>query len=197
MGKEAKCLAVINGKSVELRASLEETGMKLRGDKKVDCQLSQIQDLRVENDWLHFVVGDYEVRLNLGVKPALSWAKYIQSPPTLLDKLGLKKTPRIALLGSGDFSDLSEVESDFSLIEGVLYDAIIVFVQHSHGLRSLRQLLPSIAQKGMLWIVYPKGVSDIRQAGVLAAGRSLGLADVKVCRYSESHTALKFVRRQD
>jgi hypothetical protein len=45
-----------------------------------------------------------------------------------------------------------------------------------------------------LWIVYPKGKSEIREIDVLAAGKAAGLVDVKVVAFSATHTALKFVR---
>jgi hypothetical protein len=45
-----------------------------------------------------------------------------------------------------------------------------------------------------LWIVYPKGGKEIKEAHVLEAGRAAGLFDVKVVSLSATHTALKFVR---
>lgn len=44
-----------------------------------------------------------------------------------------------------------------------------------------------------LWIVYPKALKDITESMVLQAGRGAGLKDVKVVKFSETHTALKFV----
>jgi len=44
-----------------------------------------------------------------------------------------------------------------------------------------------------LWVVAPKGVKEITEADVLAGGRKAGLVDVKVVRFSETHTAHKFV----
>jgi hypothetical protein len=49
------------------------------------------------------------------------------------------------------------------------------------------------AERGALWIVYPRGVRAVTQNDVIAAGRALGLLDVKVVRFSETHTALRFV----
>jgi hypothetical protein len=37
------------------------------------------------------------------------------------------------------------------------------------------------------------GVQHIKESDVLAAGKESGLIDVKVVRFSETHTALKFV----
>ncbi|MGA8767000.1 MAG: hypothetical protein WB559_08275 [Candidatus Acidiferrales bacterium] len=38
-----------------------------------------------------------------------------------------------------------------------------------------------------------KGQKHIREADVIAAGKSVGLTDNKVCRFSDTHTALRFV----
>jgi hypothetical protein len=38
-----------------------------------------------------------------------------------------------------------------------------------------------------------KGQKNIREVDVIAAGRSAGLTDNKFCRFSETHTALRFV----
>jgi len=44
-----------------------------------------------------------------------------------------------------------------------------------------------------LWVVRPKGTADISDADVIAAGRKAGLVDVKVVRFSETHSAEKLV----
>ena len=48
-------------------------------------------------------------------------------------------------------------------------------------------------RNGAIWVVYPKGRQDIREVDVIAAGKSAGFTDNKVCRFSETHTALRFV----
>ena len=44
-----------------------------------------------------------------------------------------------------------------------------------------------------IWIVYPKGQRHIREADVMRAGKAAGFTDNKICRFSETHTALRFV----
>jgi hypothetical protein len=57
--------------------------------------------------------------------------------------------------------------------------------------------VPTIAKRmkggAALWIVYPKGQKTITEAHVRGAGLKSGLTDVKVTRFSPTHTALKFV----
>jgi hypothetical protein len=42
-------------------------------------------------------------------------------------------------------------------------------------------------------VVYPRGCKEIRENDVMAAGKSAGLTDNKVARFSDTHTALRFV----
>lgn len=62
------------------------------------------------------------------------------------------------------------------------------------GLRSARA---SMVPNGMVWVSWPKkssGVeSEIARGDVMAAGKSAGLVDVKVCAVDETWSALKFV----
>ncbi len=46
---------------------------------------------------------------------------------------------------------------------------------------------------GALWVIYPKGVTAIREIDVIDTGRTAGLKDVNACAFSATHTGLKFV----
>ena len=50
-----------------------------------------------------------------------------------------------------------------------------------------------MARDGGVWVVAPKGGVEPREAQVLEAGRAAGLKDVKVARWSDTHTAHRFV----
>jgi hypothetical protein len=49
---------------------------------------------------------------------------------------------------------------------------------------------------GPVWVVYPKGVKTITENDVIAAGRAIGMVDIKVASFSAEQTALKFVPRR-
>jgi hypothetical protein len=57
----------------------------------------------------------------------------------------------------------------------------------------LKSLSVSICKSGGIWVVYPKGQTHIREIDVINAGKSAGLTDNKVVRFSATHTALRFV----
>jgi hypothetical protein len=72
-------------------------------------------------------------------------------------------------------------------------DMVLLGADNLKALAKVKSLAAGIQKAGAIWIVYPKGQSHIREADVRAAGISAGLTDNKVCRFSETHTALRFV----
>jgi hypothetical protein len=116
---------------------------------------------------------------------------------SLLDKLGVKPDQQIAVLGIEDPSFLKELAQrvpDFAQDKpSVKSDLILLSAENVKDLERLRELIPTIRKNGVIWIVYPKGQSHIRETDVMATGKSAGLTDNKVCRFSETHTALRFV----
>jgi hypothetical protein len=108
-----------------------------------------------------------------------------------VDKLGVKPGMRVVAAGVDELlPELAERD-----IEYVERDADIVFlgVADRAGLDGAAAAWARVAERGALWIVYPRGVAAVTENDVLAAGRALGLLDVKVIRFSDTHTALRFV----
>ena len=71
-------------------------------------------------------------------------------------------------------------------------DLIFLSAEEPKDLANLKSLSRSMAKTGAIWVVYPKGQTHIREIDVINAGQSAGLTDNKVCRFSETHTALRF-----
>lgn len=114
----------------------------------------------------------------------------------LIDKLGVKPGQKIAVLGveSAEFlTDLAARVPHCSPGKRI-NDADLIFfsAEESKDLANLQSLSRSIAKTGAIWVVYPKGQTHIREIDVINAGKSAGLTDNKVCRFSETHTALRF-----
>jgi len=116
---------------------------------------------------------------------------------SLLDKLGVKPGQQIAVLGVEDpafLQDLSTRAPDFSReIPHTGADLILFSAEDVKDLRRLKILARAIQKNGAIWVIYPKGQKHIREADVLAGGMSAGLTDNKVCSFSSTHTALRFV----
>ena len=116
---------------------------------------------------------------------------------SLFDKLGVKPGQRIGVLGVEDavfLEGLADRVPDFALARWPRgADMILLGADNLKALARVKSLARAIQKNGAIWIIYPKGQSHIREADVMAAGKSAGLTDNKVCRFSETHTALRFV----
>ena len=114
----------------------------------------------------------------------------------LIDKLGVKPGQKISVLGveSAEFlTDLAARVPDYSRGESIpAADLVFLSAESLGDLRQLKSLVKTLEKTGAIWVVYPKGQPHIREVDVIAAGKSAGLTDNKVCRFSETHTALRF-----
>ena len=116
---------------------------------------------------------------------------------TLIDKLGVKPGQRIAVLGVEDaefLKDLADRVPEYSRGNRIANADLIFFsAEAREDLSQLKSLSRSISKSGGIWVVYPRGQKHIREIDVINAGKSAGLTDNKVCRFSGTHTALRFV----
>ena len=103
----------------------------------------------------------------------------------------------MAVLGveSAEFlTDLASRVPEYSRGERLRGADLIFFsAEAMEDLSRLKSLAKSIQKNGAIWVVYPKGQPHIREVDVIAAGKPAGLVDNKVCRFSNTHTALRFV----
>ena len=133
--------------------------------------------------------GSSVLHLDLGER-AERWAERLRNPPTRADKLGLKSGDTVCLIGT--FANDFHAELDARQVQVVESGATWILLHAPTGAH-LRQLPPLGASRA-LWIVYPR--ADVAEQEDLQAGRSAGLTDHKVMRFSPIETALKFVTRK-
>jgi hypothetical protein len=115
----------------------------------------------------------------------------------LIDKLGVKREQRVAVLGVEDaefLKDLADRVPKYSAGK-LCKDANLIFfsAEAIADLSHLKSLSRSMQRSGAIWVVYPKGQKHIREIDVINAGKNAGLVDNKVCSFSVTHTALRFV----
>jgi hypothetical protein len=101
----------------------------------------------------------------------------------------------VRLAGNFDSDFLRELESrGAQVVDGRAQAALIFFeAAKKADLEKLPKMVSGLASDGGIWVVYPKGIREIREIEVIDAGRAAGLKDVKVAAFSGTHTALKFV----
>jgi hypothetical protein len=195
MGDEAQAVLHYGGREVEGKALLETDELVFRGETRLKVPLRSLTSVSAEDGRLVLAWEGERAELELGSKAA-RWADRIRNPRTLLDKLGVKPGQRVSLLGApGDeiHGLLADRGIDYAEEEQADADAILLGAASAADLDRLGPLQGSLAGDGAIWVVAPKGGAEPTEAQVLAAGRAAGLVDVKVARWSETHTAHKFV----
>jgi hypothetical protein len=137
----------------------------------------------------------HKAKAKSGAKPRELERDY--SHRLLIDKLGVKPGQKVAVLGVEDVEflrDLTARAPEYSRgerIEGA--DLIFFSAEALSDLTQMKSLGKGIQKNGAIWVVFPKGQSHIRGVDVIHAGRSAGLTDNKVCSFSATRTALRFV----
>lgn len=196
MGQEAEVRACI-GQNIESGKALLETDYLLfRGDTRVKILFKDIQTLDARDGWLRVKYSGGTARFELGPF-AERWAEKIRSPRSLLDKLGVKPESRVAVISVKDEAFLKDLVERIGRIPAKNAAGECDFVFYAAGkkadLAKVKTYAKLLKKNGALWVVYPKGQKQITENDVLKAGKPAGLVDVKVCAFSATHTALKFV----
>ena len=196
MGNEITCKVQFGKQQSEGKALLETSEILFRGGFRLKIPFSTIQSAKAADGELRLQTAEGLAIFHLGASTE-KWLDKILHPKSRLEKLGVKPGAKVSLLGGFDGEFLAEVGAlTKCLTKGkVAADSECVFfaAQSKEELGALPKISKSLQGAAALWIVYPKGQKQITENDVLAAGRQTGLKDVKVVRFSPTHTALKFV----
>ena len=197
MGKEAHVVAALPDGPDEGRLYYELPKLIFRGARgRRVFEGDALKGVRADGGDLTTADGS---RFALGEKKAQAWAAAIANPKVRLDKLGVKPGARVAILGVEDADLAEELASSGAVQSGELSGLDFLFYQadDSAALARIGDLVPSLAEKGVLWIVSRKGnMATVRDVEIMAAAKACGLVDNKVVGFSATLTALRFVRRR-
>lgn len=196
MGLDTTCSATFRKQSSTGRAQLETDYVLFRGDFRVKLPLTSITAVSAKDGRLSLKSTEGTLVLGLG-SAADTWAAKIRSPKSRVEKLGVKAGARVSVLGIDDalfLEELKQAGADVAIRVRQRSDQIFFGVNSARDLQRFAALLPSIVPDGALWAIRRKGLADASEAATMAAGKAAGLVDVKVARFSETHTAEKFVR---
>ncbi len=195
MGKDAHdiCAKLPTGEDVG-RLQYEPPKLIFRGRERLAWDVAALDGLAADGPDLVLPTGE---RFALGERHAATWAHAILNPPTRLTKLGVKAGQRTAIDGVDDEVFAAELATVAPPTTGDDLDLLFYAADTPAALEALLALIPRLAPKGAIWIVSLKGKSaPLKDTDVLAAARSAGLVDTKVCAFSATHTALRFTRRR-
>jgi len=196
MGSEIQCKARFGKQSSEGKVLLETSELIFRGDFRLKIPFAQMKSVKAVDGELQIAFAEGKAAFELGPQ-AEKWAQKILHPKTRIEKLGIKRGAKIALLRKLDETFLAELrEANTSVTAGkIAADAECIFLvaESSKDLAQTTKIAKALEGAAALWIVYPKGRKDITENDVIGSGRKAGLKDVKVVGFSPTHTALKFV----
>lgn len=196
MGNEAVCKVRFGKQASAGKALLETSEIVFRGDFRLKIPFSGIKSANAVDGELRLQTSDGLAVFQLGAA-AEKWREKILHPKSRIEKLGLKPGAQVSLLGDFETDFLCEVSGlTKSASKGKASadsECIFFAADSKEDLSALSKIAKSMQGAAALWIVYPKGQKHITENDVLAAGRKVGLKDVKVVGFSATHTALKFV----
>ena len=195
MGAILECALKLDGKRYSGKALLETEYLEFRGDARLKLPFTAIRRAMVKDGALRIAFEDREAVFELGAA-AEKWLHKILHPKGLIDKLGVKPDQAVVVIGVEDQKFLADLRAAVASVGSRLKaacDVIFLGAEKASELSHLASCKSSIQKDGAIWVVNPKGVKEITEAQVLAAGKRAGLVDIKVVKFSETHTAHKFV----
>jgi hypothetical protein len=195
MGNEVLTRVEIGDEAAEAKALLETEELIVRGALKARILFAEARDVAAEGGILRLRWNERDVRIHVG-RDAAKWAEKIRNPKSVLDKLGIKAGQRISVVGKVDGDFLEQLEArGADLSKRLRRDSDVIFLaaNRREELGRLEELRGSLAPAGAVWVLRPKGDPAISEGDVMSAGKAAGLVDVKVVRFSATHTAEKLV----
>ncbi len=199
MGKDAQVRAILaphdgDGGEDQGRLQYEPPKLIFRGRTRRAWDAPALSGARADGPDLVLADGS---RFALGEKAAASWREAILNPKGRLDKLGVKPGQRAAILNLDDSEFAAELAARLPvLVDDGELDLLFYGADRAEDLARVEGLMPRLAPRGAIWVVSLKGrLARIKDLDVFAALRPLGLVDTKVCAFSDTRTALRFVRQ--
>jgi hypothetical protein len=196
MGKEAKGVwGHLSDGEGPGKLLWEPPKLIFRGAMQGTYQGHALRDIKVEGADLVLSDG---TRFTLEPGQADKWLHAILNPPGRLDKLGVKPGQTVVVENLDDAAFLDELSTRVEPVEAYEdIDLLFLGVEDLADFDQLEDLVGGLGTKGAIWIVAEKGKgAPLKDVEILAAARGHGLVDTKVCAFSKTHTALRFVKRK-
>ncbi len=196
MGKITKSRLHFEGHTYDGEAMLETSELLFRGGRRLLIPFAQITSVSAREGMLDVKFAGGVAALELGAQAA-QWAEKIRNPKSVVQKIGIKAGQVVSVVHLDDDAFVEDLEKAGAAVSRGRArknsDAIVYGASTRADLDRLATLKSSLAPNGALWIIRPKGVKEITEGDTMAAGKTAGLVDVKVVRFSDTHTAEKFV----
>lgn len=195
MGKEARAWGQLSDGESEGKLLWEPPKLIFRGAVRGIYQGHALKNVRADGDDLVLSDG---TRFTLDPGQAAKWVHAILNPPSRLDKLGVKPGMTVVIDGVEDKAFLEELSTRVEPVEADEdIDILFLGAEDLADLDRMDDWKGALAEKGVIWVVSKKGKgAPLKDTDILGAARGLGFSDTKVCGFSSTHTALRFVKRK-
>jgi hypothetical protein len=191
MGQERECRLRYAGRTQAGKAYLETDYLLFRGAERLKLPFQDLTGVSAEAGDLRLDFAGGPAVFEIG-NAAAKWAHKILHPPSRLDKLGIKSGMKLRVVGELEPEFLNEAAACGAVVNGSAPDLVFLGAKKPVDLGRIARLAAGMRAGAALWVVYPKGIEDIREIDVIRAGRAAGLKDTKVASFSPTHTALRF-----
>jgi hypothetical protein len=196
MGQETSCKVEHGNKVSTGKAYLEADNILFRGDFRLSIPTKDIKSVASKAGQLIVKFSGGTAKFALGAL-ADKWAHKILNPRSLVDKLGIKADSTVAVIGVNDPAFLKELNAtNMAVVTGRARadtDIIVLAVNTLKDIEKLKTHRKHIKKNGAIWVVIAKGNPSLKATHLIASGKTAGLIDNKVARFSETHTAYRFV----
>ncbi|MBI4543721.1 MAG: DUF3052 family protein [Gemmatimonadetes bacterium] len=217
MGQQAFCTARWAGRSSEGKLLLESDALVFRGEFRLAVPYREMKRVTTRDGWLTIEYAAGEASFELGPL-ADKWAHRILHPKSLIDKLDIKPVAAALVIDIPDEEFWQQLRAEKpqvtvtsvdtiaralagpaaparipSVPQDAPFDMVLFRAETREELAHLPHLRRCVKPNGAVWVVTPRGKPEVRDVEVIAAARDAGLVDVKVVRFSGTHTALKLV----
>jgi hypothetical protein len=176
---------------------LDSAHLDVRVKPPLRIPFASVKKVVVDGEQLVLALQDGALVLHLGARAAATWAQKISHPRSRLQKLGIKPSQRVCLIGLDDAElerELSAAKVPLTRKLGKDFDVILLLALESDGLGKLDAACNALVPAGAIWVVREKGKSTkVSEELVRARAKQAGLVDVKVLAFSETRSALKLV----
>lgn len=206
MGREARCEVCIRDSAGErggvARAHLDNDALTVTGPARSGLKARvarvAIRAVRADDGAVHVDWPDGTLSLAVGTDAA-AWAKALREPPkSLVDRLGIKPGATVSLLRADVDGLVAQLEArGASITIGTLApegDVVLLGVATPADLADVARVLAALRPNGALWVLHPRGVRDVADTVIFAAGKAAGLVATKVARIDDTLTGEMLVR---
>jgi hypothetical protein len=198
LGLESKATAKTGTKRVLGRLHLDSKQLEFSSPGfKWRTTLGADVKAEARKNWLVVGQGRDKIEFDVG-KDAARWVEKILNPPDRPKKLGLK-TGMKAWVGAGfDSAFKAELKGSgvSTLRDPGKCEIAFCKISHRDELKQIDLLLRKIPDGVNIWLVWPKGVDEIRQADVMHTTAKENFGPSKSAAFDDRFSSMRFARKR-